>query len=285
MTEAPLRAFPGFAFYRSFFILFTLSFILFCGSSPADADIQSFNPSTEEEDIIFIPTEKEKNMGRNIDKQVREEFGIPVDPLVQERIDKIGERLSRVADRKDLVYKFTVIKGEKANNYNAFAVPGGYVYIFDDLVAKLETDDRVAGVLAHEMGHVEARHPMKRMQGAIGATALLVLTTMSPADGETKAKANAAIGQLMAAYSRHDERQADELSVKYLKEAGLDPNGAVEALETLQALVKRSPRMRYSFYKSHPYLSERIAVLRGEVKGHADFEAYINVSSGPTDEP
>jgi predicted Zn-dependent protease len=248
------------------------------------ADIQSFNPSTEEEDIIFIPTEKEKNMGRSIDKQVMEQFDLPVDPLVQERIENIGKQLSSVADRKDLVYRFTVIKGKKPNNYNAFAVPGGYIYIFDDLVEKLETDDRVAGVLAHEMGHVEARHPMKRMQGAVGATALLVLTTISPADGQTKAKANAAIGQLMAAYSRHDERQSDALSVKYLKESGFDPNGAVEALEVLQGLMKRSPRMRYSFYKSHPYLSERIADLMGEVKGHADFEAYINVSSGTKDE-
>lgn len=266
------------------FILYPLTFILALGVFQAMADIQSFNPSTEEEEVIFIPVEKEKNIGRNVDKQVMEKFDLPVDPLVQERIAKLGERVSKVADRKDLVYKFTVIKGEKENNYNAFAIPGGYIYIFDDLVEKLGTDDRIAGVLAHEMGHIEARHPVKRMQGAIGATALSLLTVFSPADGQTKAKANAAIGQLMAAYSRHDERQADELSVKYLKESGINPEGAVEALETLQDLMKKAPRMKYSFYKSHPYLSERIAALRDDVKGHSDFDAYINVSTGPKED-
>lgn len=257
-----------------------LIFFLFVSfAAPAAADIQSFNPSIEEEDIIFIPTEKEKNMGRSIDAQVRETYCLPVDPIMEERVEGIGERLARVADRKDVVYRFAVLKGEEKDNYNAFALPGGYIYIFSDLVDALKTDDKIAGVLAHEMGHIEARHPVKRLQGSIGATALMVLTTQMPAEAKTKNEANAALGQLLAAYSRHDERQADELSVKYLKEAGFDPRGSLEALKTLQALRKKGPRVKYSSYRSHPYVSERLSDIKKDIKGHADFDAYINTTT------
>ncbi len=260
---------------NNFFIFFiTLSVF----SSVAMADIQSFNPSIEEEDIIFIPTEKEKNMGRSIDAEVKEHYSLFVDPIMQERVEDLGERLAKVADRKDLVYRFTVLKGEEEDNYNAFALPGGYIYIFSDLVDALETDDRIAGVLAHEMGHIEARHPVKRLQAAIGATALMVLTTQMPGDARSKAEANVALGQLMAAYSRHDEKQADELSVKYMKEAGFDPQGSVGALETLQAIRKKGKRVKYNFYRSHPYVSERISDLRKSVKGYEDFDSYINMT-------
>lgn len=280
-TKTVVPRFLSFAFYLSLVTshlsLATL-FVLLSHAPSATADIDSFNPATEKEQILFIPTEKEKNMGRAIDKQVREKFDLPVDPLMEERVEEIGRRIALGATRKDLVYKFSVIKGKEKDYYNAFATPGGYIYIFSDLVDQLKIDDALAGVLAHEMGHIEAKHPLARLQGAIGATALMVLTNQMPADGETKVRANMAIGQLMAAYSRDDEREADNLSVKYLKEAGFDPSGSVQALETLKGLRKKAPLMKFSFYKSHPYLSERIADLKKESKGSADFDAYINVT-------
>jgi predicted Zn-dependent protease len=90
---------------------------------------------------------------------------------------------------------------------------------------------------------------------------------------------NSAIGHLMSAYSRHDEKQADELSIRYMKRAGFDPKGVMQALEVLKKLRKKGPIMAYSVYKSHPYISERIANLKCEVKDGLDFDSYINIVS------
>ncbi|MFQ5952170.1 MAG: M48 family metalloprotease [Candidatus Omnitrophota bacterium] len=239
--------------------------------------VMNLNPATEEEELVLISSTKEKNMGRNINKQVKKHYELPVDPLVQERIKGIGEGLAQVAERSELVYHFTVLNDKKDNNYNAFAAPGGYIYIFDDLVDVLETDDKIAAVLAHEMGHVEAKHSIKRLQGSLGATLLVLLGSQMKTDNKSFAAANAAIGTLMSAYSRHDERQADDLSIKYLKRAGFDPNGAVESLKTIKKLRKKAPLMKYLHYKSHPYLSERIAHIKKEIKGYMDFDSYINI--------
>lgn len=239
--------------------------------------VMTLNPATEEEELIFIPAAKERNMGRNINKQVHEHFKIPVDPLVQKRIEEIGEKLAGGTDRRDIVYHFTALSDEKEDNYNAFAAPGGYIYIFDDLVETMETDDKIAAVLAHEMGHIEAKHSIKRLQGSLGTTLLLILGSQMRTEKGDFAAANKAIGQLMMAYSRHDERQADELSVRYMERAEFDPDGAVQALKTLKKLRKKAPLMRHSFYRSHPYLSERIAHLKNIIRGYTDFESYINI--------
>jgi predicted Zn-dependent protease len=196
---------------------------------------------------------------------------------VQKRVEEIGRRLAAGTDRKSIIYHFTVLTDEGDDNFNAFAVPGGYIYIFDDMVEKLGTDDKIAAVLAHEMGHVEAKHSVKRMQGSLGATLLMLLGSRVATDGRDIAKANAAIGQLMMSYSRHDERQADELSVKYLKKAGFDPAGAVQSLKVLKKLRKKGPMMKYSHYRSHPYVSERISHLKNTIKGYTDFDSYINI--------
>jgi predicted Zn-dependent protease len=237
----------------------------------------SINPATEEEEFILIPAEKEKNMGRNIDKSVKKHFELSVDPLVQERIEKIGNKLAEGTDRKDLVYYFTVLNHEEDECYNAFAAPGGYIYIFDDLVEVMETDDKIAAVLAHEMGHVEARHSLKRLQTSLGTALLMILGSRMNREKGSLAEANTALAQLMMAYSRHDEFQADELSVKYLKRAGYDPEGAVQSLKTMKRLRKKGKRMKYSYYRSHPYLSERIAHVKNKINGYADFDSYINI--------
>ncbi len=239
--------------------------------------ILSINPATDEEEFVLVSAAKERKMGRKIDRQIRKRFDIPPDPLTQERVGRIGGKLAAGTDRKDVVYRFTVLSDEKDDNYNAFAVPGGYIYIFDDLVEALETDDKLAAVLAHEMGHVEARHAIKRMQGNLGLTVLMLLGAGMQSEEGAHARANRAIGQLVAAYSRHDERQADELSVKYLRRAGFEPAGAIGALETLKTLRKKAPRRRYCFYRSHPYLSERISYLKKSVNGYTDFDSYINI--------
>jgi len=242
------------------------------------------NPATNEEELILISAAKERKIGRGFDEAVKKHYTLPVDPLMQERLVAIGEKIAEGTDRKDIVYRFKVLNDKRENNCNAFAAPGGYIYVFDDLIEILETDDNVAAVLAHEMGHIEAKHSVKRMQGSLAATLLMLAGAQVQNDGKTAAAANMAIGQLMSAYSRQDERQADELSIKYMKLAGFDPQGTLGALGKLQELRKNAPRMPYFVYKSHPYLSERMAYLKVHINGYTDFDSYINLVSEKKDD-
>ena len=232
------------------------------------------------DDIIYISKEKERQMGASIAKQVEDQFEDTDDPLLQKRLEEIGKKLADVCDRKDFIYRFKVLKakeGREEEYFNAFALPGGYVYMFDAMIKKLKTDDKIAAVTAHEIGHICARHPVKRLQSSLGMNALMLLAVALSRDGRTAAEANEAITQLMMSYSRDDEFEADRLSVKYVKKAGFDPSGVVRTLETLKKMRKKGKEMTYSYYKTHPYLSERIAAVRSEIKGYTDFDSYINI--------
>ena len=243
------------------------------------------NPATDEEELILVSADKEREMGRKFDIAVKKHYKLSVDPLTQQRVKALGDKLAIGTDRGDIIYRFTVLNDKNEENYNAFAAPGGYIYIFDDLVELLETDNNIAAVLAHEMGHIEAKHSVKRMQGSLAATLLILAASQVPQENGSREAANMAVGQLMSAYSRHDERQADELSVKYMRRAGFDPDGVLTALGKLRQERQKAPRMAYFVYKSHPYLSERIAYLRTRINGYTDFDAYINLASGDeTDE-
>ncbi|MBU0682976.1 MAG: M48 family metalloprotease [Candidatus Omnitrophica bacterium] len=237
----------------------------------------SVNPATNEEEMVLISASKEREIGRKLCEQVKKAYSLPVDPLVQKRVEEIGRKLASGSDRKDLVYWFTVLKDKKKDNYNAFALPGGYVYIFSDLVEVLETDDNIAAVLAHEIGHIEARHSVKRLQGSLAATVLMLAVAQTGTDSGSYESANIAMGQLLSAYSRKDERQADELSLKYVKLAGFNSTGIIGALTKLKEIRKDGPRMMYASYKSHPYVSERIAYLKTHINGYTDFDSYINL--------
>jgi predicted Zn-dependent protease len=231
------------------------------------------------DDILPVSMEKEKRIGKSIAEQVDKKYAAVDDPLVQERFETIGKRIVAVCERNDFVYRFKVLKAETDGEkyYNAFALPGGYVYIFDTFMEVLETDDKIAAVTAHEIGHVSARHAVKRLQSSLGMNALMLLAVITARDGRTVARANDALTQLMMGYSREDEFEADRLSAKYLKLADFNPEGVIESLQALQKLRKRGSERRYAHYKSHPYLSERIAAANAAIKGYTDFDSYINL--------
>jgi len=231
------------------------------------------------DDIIPMSSDKEIIIGANLAKQVEKQFNDVDDPLVQKRFEDIGRRLVKVCDRQDLVYHFKVLKAkEETDEYlNAFTLPGGYIYIFDRLLNVMETDDKIAAVTAHELAHNSARHHIKRMQGNMGASLLMVLAVATAKDGRELSRANEALGHLMSAYSREDEFEADRLSVKYMKKADFDPNGVVESLETLKGIRIEGKERKYMYFKGHPYLSERIAEARSAVSGYQDFNSYINL--------
>jgi len=251
-------------------ILVLLSIIIF--TSPAFSE---YNLATGEEETLFISREKEINMGRSISMQVEQKFNLDENYTNQEKVDIIGEKLAKVCDRKDLVFHFAVLDEEDVEN--AFALPGGYIYIFKALLEQLD-DDELAAILAHEIGHVCARHSVKRLQNGLGYQVLQILVIAGAKDNYTKRKASEAFGHLMMANSREDEYEADALAVKYLKKADYDPKAMVKVLDKLLEwqMEKRTTPKRYWY--THPYLSSRRGAVNREITGQMEFDDYLNIT-------
>jgi predicted Zn-dependent protease len=238
--------------------------------------------ATDEEEIILVSTASEVKLGASLSKKTEKRFGLDDDAALQKRLDDIGQSIVNVCDRKDITYAFRVLKGEKLTNeqkMNAFALPGGYVYIFRDMVELLENDDELASILAHEVGHISAKHSITRMQGSFGAMVFQMLAAAAADNGATRRKTNQALGLLMTSYSREDETVADTLSVRYLKKAGYDPAAALRVIEKMSDLHNKMPIRKYNSYRTHPYLAERIAAINKELHGRISFVDFMNSPS------
>jgi len=258
-----------------FALLLTLSLL------PAAECRADYNPASGKDDLVMIGEAQEVKMGRSLAEEVEKKFGLTKDAGMQTRVDAVGQRLVKVCDRPTLTYSFRVLEGkdlEKEQRYNAFALPGGYVYIFQDMVEDVKSDDELAAVLAHEVGHIVARHSIKKLQTSIGTAALQILGAVSRADSRTQAESSTAIAELMMAYSREAEFEADKLSVIYMKKAGFDPKAAVTFIDRLLDRQLRGQIHRYIYFRTHPYTSERRAVLNKEIDGKIEFDDYINTT-------
>ena len=238
-----------------------------------------YNLATGKEETLFISIEKEIDMGRSMSEQVEKQFGSDDNYLNQEKVARIGKKIAEVSDRRELIYSFKVLDEDDVEN--AFALPGGYVYIFKALLEKLD-DDEIAAILAHEVGHVCARHGIKRLQSGIGYQILQILVAGTAKDSYTKRKAGEAFGQLMLANSREHEFEADALAVKYLKKAEFEPEAMVRVLDKLiqwQMDGKTGPKR---YWYTHPYLSARRSKVNKEITGQLSFQDYLNLTDEET---
>ncbi|MFO8053230.1 MAG: M48 family metalloprotease, partial [Candidatus Omnitrophota bacterium] len=234
-----------------------------------------YNLGTQNQDVYFFSTEKEVAMGKNVAKQVAEEFEVSTNPYDIERVQKIAKRITEVSDRGELNYYFYVIDKEDKSKevINAFSLPGGYIYIFKDLLDILD-EDQLAFVLAHEMAHIVSRHHIKRLQAAMGYNLLLVASTTAPSDDNFTGGLSFALAQIMAAHSRKDEFNADNLAIKYTKLSGYDPKAGLELLEKLYQKSKEKIRP-LSYFRTHPYPAQRIANIKRQLHISLDVEDYI----------
>jgi len=250
-------------------------FILAIGVFLSGCITQEYNTATGKEDIIFVTTEKEIDIGQKIAEGIEKNPDITLDPdpLMTERLRKIGEKIAYVSDRKEVNYTFSVIDED---DVNAFALPGGYIFIFRGLIEKVENDDELASVVAHEMAHVVARHSVKRLQGGIGYNILQILMLATRTSGQEVRNVNNAFGQLVMSYSREDEALADSMAIKYLKKSGFDPMAMLSFLRKLQKEHKDMPIRPYSSYRSHPHIANRIRMVKQELKGEVNFTDYMN---------
>lgn len=210
-----------------------------------------------------VSTQQEVEMGTDYARQINAQLPIITDPVIAGYVTLLGDSIARLADDRNLDWRFFVVD---AREVNAFAVPGGFIYINRGLIERAQTMSQVAGVLGHEIGHVTRRHSIKQMEKAqnvnIGATLLCVLT---PSVCESQA-GNAALqvgaGALFASFSRKDELEADAEGVQNLVRAGIHPKGIPEMFEILLAERQRSPAAVDAWFSTHPTEETRIAETR-----------------------
>lgn len=260
-----------FILMRKYFLVFSILFLVFCLYLVGCVSTE-YNVATHKRDIMFYSTEKEVAMGQNINKQVAAQFTFSSNPDYLERVNRIGNQLVEVCDRKEINYYFYVIdKDEK----NAFAIPGGRIYIFQGLLEKLN-DSELAFVLAHEIGHIVSRHGIKRLQAAMGYNLLLIASIAAQGNPQFTSGLSFALGQIMSGYSREDELKADELAVKYCEKIAVDPKAGLAVLELLYQEGKKETH-EISYFRSHPYTAQRKRRIKETLRMPLNIEDYANL--------
>jgi len=192
------------------------------------------NPVTGEREFTLMSEAQEIAMGREADAQVRAEMGVYEDPELNAYVSGIGMRLAKLSERPDLPWRFVVVDQPAIN---AFALPGGFIYITRGILPFLQDESELAGVLGHEIGHVTARHSVRQYSRTIGGLAALgALGVFVPAARPFSQLSEQALGLLFLKYGRNDELQADQLGARYAAEGGWDPAGVPGMLSTLGLL-------------------------------------------------
>jgi predicted Zn-dependent protease len=238
-----------------------------------------YNLATRHQDYTFTSTEKEVALGLRLARRIDKELPPLADEAAQQRVKDLGARLAAVSDRRELVYRFTAVEGEQVN---AFALPGGFIYVFQGLLEKT-SDSELAAVLAHEVAHVAARHAVKRYEAGLGAQ-LAQLAGLAAGRSDAARGVGIALRAAQLAYSRQDELEADRLGVRYLQAAGIDPHGMLEMLEKIQAEDQKRlsvlPRgiVRPHYALSHPHVPDRVRAVKEALFGVADYVDYLNTS-------
>jgi predicted Zn-dependent protease len=229
------------------------------------ASVGSYNTATGRRELIFIPTSEEVSMGQKIHQDLSRKYKLSTDKVKTERLVQIASRVAQVSDRQDYKYKFFLVD---ADELNAFTTPGGNIYFFTGLYDRLTSDDQIAAVLAHEIGHCAARHTIKKFQAALGYDLVgnIIFNQLNLGSGGNRLAAmgtDFAMSLVFSAYGRKDEYQADTLGVKYMFLAGYDVNAVIQTLRVLQKESKGGhPPVMLS---THPYLDDRIKAVEKEI--------------------
>jgi predicted Zn-dependent protease len=221
------------------------------------------NPVSGRTELTLVSTEKEKQIGQEEAKKVEEQLGLVEDARLTAYLDMLGQRLAKESPRQDVTYQFHVVDMAEPN---AFALPGGYVYVTRGLLALVNNEDELAGVVGHEIGHVAARHTVQKIskQGPIAAVFGIVegVTGWIPIVGNIVGGISDLTQSLMfAPYDRSQETEADRVGQNIAAKAGWDPAGLPAFLTTLGREVDLTTKggNKPSFFDSHPATPDRVA--------------------------
>jgi predicted Zn-dependent protease len=223
------------------------------------------NPATGRREIVFMSKEREAELGRQASQQVAEEMGIVDDPALGAYVSAVGERVARQSPRQEVPYRFQIVDMPEPN---AFALPGGYVYVSRGLLVITNSEDELTNVIGHEVAHVAARHAAQREAASVPVGILTAIGTVAAGliGGGQAAQAVGQLGQtagqgVIASYGRDQEREADRLGQDYAAKAGADPSAMADFLHTLENATRLEEQGRSrqpSFFDTHPSTPERV---------------------------
>ena len=256
---------------KQFGVSVLMMFMMIGGSGCAS----EFNLATQQQETLIYGTDKEVSIGNALARQFDKNYEINTDVDINERVEKILDRIVAVCDRKELVYSIKVINDDVLN---AVSLPGGYIYINKGLIDAVKTDDQLASVIGHEVGHITAKHAIKKLQAMYGYTLLQLGAIGGARSGQLAQGLEAAFLTLFTEFSQDDELLADKLGIKYAKKAGYDPQGMTEMLAILKAKQDKEPARPYSYWRTHPYIPQRIASANQAISGQIEFRDYLNLT-------
>ena len=203
-------------------------------------------------------------MGQQFAQQVEQTQHLITDPVVNEYVNRLGQNLARNSDTK-LPFTIKVLDVEEPN---AFALPGGYMFVNAGTILMADDESELAGVMAHEIGHVAACHAAREStRGNLAQLAMIpvVILTGGLAGLGVNEAANFGIPAVFSKFGRNFEAQADYLGIQYAYKAGYDPNGMINFFEKLQSLEKKRPGFATKLYGDHPQTPDRIAQSQREI--------------------
>jgi predicted Zn-dependent protease len=206
-----------------------------------------------------VSTQQEVEMGTQYAQQINAQLPIVQDPEINRYVNVLGNQIAQRADQRGLQYRFYVVN---ARDINAFAVPGGYIYVNRGLVERTNTLSQFAGVLGHEIGHVVRRHSVQQMQKMQGANFGLILActlTSVCASDVGRTAINVGGGALFAKFSRDDEFEADQEAINNVMRAGIHPRGIPEMFQILINERRRGNSAVESWFATHPTEEDRTA--------------------------
>jgi predicted Zn-dependent protease len=224
------------------------------------------NPVTGEREFVLISESQEIAMGRDADAQIQAEMGIYDDPELQRYVSDIGLRLASLSERPGLPWTFTVVDQPAVN---AFALPGGFIYLTRGILPFLDDEAELAGVLGHEIGHVTARHSVSQYSRSVGGQLLLgAAGAFVPATRPFSGLSQQALGLAFLRYGREDELQSDSLGARYAATGGWDPAGVPGMLGTLGRLSEASGDRKGvpNFLSTHPEPLARVGEVTPQVE-------------------
>lgn len=213
-------------------------------------------------DINIFTDTQEVQLGKQFSREIEKEIKIYTDPIVTAYINQLGQHLANHSQRRNITYHFKVVNTDVVN---AFAIPGGYLYVNIGLIRAAENESELAGVIGHEIGHVVGKHGVKQMTRQLGLAAVAQLALGEDQSKLKQMVAGLAANGVLMKYSRDAEREADIYAVQEMYDAGIDPEGMATFFEKLLKLRKGRPSKLEQLFATHPPTTERITAVRLQI--------------------
>jgi predicted Zn-dependent protease len=215
-----------------------------------------------------VSQQQEVQLGADEAQQISQQVPLINDIASLQYINTLGQSIARTTTRSDLVWHFAIVDSKEVN---AFAVPGGYIYVNRGLIERAQRMDQLAGVIGHEIGHVVLRHSIKQMQQAqganVGVTLACVLTRVCD-NAATAAAINVGGTAVFAKFSRADEHAADYEAVKNTVNTRIDPHGVVEMFQILLAERQTNPSAVDAIFATHPLDEDRVTAATAQIAAY-----------------